>query len=103
MEAVALDYGAFYDQVAFESGIGTQFCRAKPGARKGQSPDIVALPVHSLTFSLPRDPKLLATEIEAVRDAHSYEEPVIYITESFATRADMKDDARNPNRYFNRR
>ena len=29
---------------------------------------------------------MLAAAIEAVRQAHSYEEPVIYITESFATR-----------------
>lgn len=25
MEAVALDYGAFYDKVCFESGTGTEF------------------------------------------------------------------------------
>ena len=45
---------------------------------------------------------MLAAAIEAVGQAHSYEEPVIYITESFATRADMKNDALNPNRSFNR-
>ena len=43
-----------------------------------------------------------AAAIESVRHAHSYEERVIYITESFATRADMKNDALNPNRSFNR-
>ena len=62
----------------------------------------MALPVRSLTFSLPRDHKMLGDAIEAVRHAHSYEEPVIYITESFATRVQIKDDADNPNRYFNR-
>ena len=102
MDVVALDYGALYDRVCFESGTGTQFCRAKPGARPGQSPDIVALPVRTLTFSLPRDPVALASAIEAVRAVHSYEEPVIYVTEGFATRTDPKDDAKNPNRYFNR-
>ena len=59
MEAVALDYGAFYDQVCFESGTGTQFCSAKPGARPGQSPDIVALPVRSQTFRCPATPRCL--------------------------------------------
>lgn len=101
-DAVALAYGAHYDRVCFESATGTQFCRSRAGAMEGEKADTESFPVRVLTFSVPRDPLVLAAAVEAIRASHSYEEPVIYITEGYATRADDSNHRGNPNRYWNR-
>lgn len=102
LAAVKLNYGDHYDRVCFESGAGTQYCRSRTGAIEGEKAETEAYPVRTLTFSLPRDPPVLASAIEAIRQSHSYEEPVIYVTEGYATRADDRNQRANPNRYWNR-
>ena len=44
----------------------------------------------------------LAKAIEAVREAHSYEGPVITVSEVWASRADYSGERSNPNRWWNR-
>ena len=99
--AVGLRYGAFAG-VAFESAVGLQFFRPEEGSHLGQREDTVEMPVRVLRFSLPRKDDMLARCIEAIRDTHSYEEPVIGVTEGWATRADYATDRDNPNRWWNR-
>lgn len=101
-ESVSLAYGPNYDQVCFESASGTQFCRARPGAHDGEQTVADSLAARVLSFSIPRDPQLLSIAIEAIRQHHSYEEPVIYIKDGYATRADETRQQDNPNRYWNR-
>ncbi len=64
--------------------------------------ETVEMPARTLTFSVPRDPETLAKAIEAIQYTHSYEEPVIYVMEGAATRADYETDRDNPNRWWNR-
>lgn len=99
--AVGLEYGP-YTGVAFESGPGEQFFRPAAGSKLGERSETVTMPARVLTFSLPRDPVTLANAIEAVRHAHSYEEPVIYVRDVWASRADDARDRGNPNRWWNR-
>ncbi|WP_119273025.1 hypothetical protein [Taklimakanibacter deserti] len=100
-EAVGLNYGS-YDRVALESAFGTCFFRPQEGAKSGKRESTSKVPVRVLTFSLPKDPEMLGKAIEAVRHAHTLEEPVIYVIEGFATRADYASDRSNPNRWWNR-
>jgi hypothetical protein len=99
--AVRLEYGR-YDSVCFEGPGGMQYFRPMAGSRGGEDPDVVALPLRTLTFSIPREPELLARAVDAVMCAHSYEEPVIYITEALATRGRAGTSADNPNKWWNR-
>lgn len=101
-EAIGLDYGAGYDRVSLETGGATQFCRPVEGSFDGPMDDLVEVPARILTFSIPRDPEILANAIETIQRMHSYEEPVIYIKEAFATRADYAKSSANPNRMWNR-
>lgn len=100
-DAAHLDYGAF-DGVAFESATGLQYFRPKAGSAVGARDAPIAMPVRVLRFSVPQDPRILARAIEAIRHTHSYEEPVIDVTEGWSTRADYTTDRDNPNRWWNR-
>jgi hypothetical protein len=102
MASVTLSYGAHYERVCFESGVGTQFYRSRTDAIEDEKAETETYPVRTLTFSLPRHPEVLAAAIEAIRQAHSYEEPVIYVTGGYATRADDRNQRMNPNRFWNR-
>ena len=100
-EAAGLIYGK-YDRVAFESAAGLQYFRPREGSHPGAVPSTHSMPVRVLRFSLPRDPELLTAALDAVNRAHSYEEPVVYVTESFASRANYSQNRDNPNRWWNR-
>jgi hypothetical protein len=100
-DAVGLRYGA-YEAVAFESSTGLQFFRPKRGSKFGETETTVEMPARVLTFTLEGDVDELAKAIEAVRDAHSYEEPVIIVQQVWTSRADYTEDRSNPNRWWNR-
>jgi hypothetical protein len=100
-DAVGLNYGS-YDRVAFESALGACYFRPREGAKSGKRENTSEIPVRVLTFSLPRNAEMLGQAIEAVRRAHLLEEPVIYVIEGLATRADYSTDRSNPNRWWNR-
>lgn len=108
--AVGLRYGD-YQGVAFEGGHGMQFFQPLEGSVMGDKPHdgemwdfmrTVEMPVRVLTFSVPMDVQVLARAVEAVRESHSYEEPVITVHEVLACRADDSDQRDNPNRWWNR-
>lgn len=99
--AVGLAYGP-YTGVAFEGGAGLQFFDPDEGSRLGGDAEAVTMPARVLTFSVPRDPDVLGAAVEAVRETHSYEEPVIVVHEAWASRADDAGGRDNPNRWWNR-
>lgn len=100
-DAIGLNYGS-YDRVAFESAYGTCFFRPREGSISGQREKPNEIPVRVLTFSLPRNAETLGQAIEAIRYADALEEPVVYVFEALATRADYSADRSNPNRWWNR-
>jgi hypothetical protein len=100
-DAVGLEYGP-YEGVAFESGAGVQFFRPKKGSKLGDTAETVKMPARVLTFTVVGDTASLAKAVEAVRHAHSYEEPVIMVQQVWASRADFSEDRENPNRWWNR-
>ncbi|EPJ49344.1 MAG: hypothetical protein OFPI_25170 [Osedax symbiont Rs2] len=99
--AVALEYGA-YNRVAFESSAGLQFFCPQQNSKSGDIQTTIEMPSRILTFSIVKETDKLAVAIEAIRETHSYEEPVIYISEGMASRADYSADRDNPNRWWNR-
>ncbi|MEM7238125.1 MAG: hypothetical protein AAF501_09925 [Pseudomonadota bacterium] len=100
-EAVGLRWGN-YTGVTFESAPGMQTFRPSAGSVAEGHAQTVEMPARVLSFSLPRDPQILGRAIETVRRLHSYEEPVIVVSETFVTRAITGDDRDNPNRWWNR-
>lgn len=100
-EAVGLEYGP-YEGVAFESSAGMQFFRPQKGSKLGDTAETVEMPARVLTFTVTGDTAILAKAIEAVRQTHSYEEPVIIIQQVWTSRADFSEDRENPNRWWNR-
>jgi hypothetical protein len=88
--------------VALETSEGVQFFRPIKGSHVGEGEKTVTMPVRVLSFSIPRDDALLIATMEAIHHAHSYEEPVIYIKESMASRAIYSESRDNPNRWWNR-
>jgi hypothetical protein len=99
-DAIGLNYGS-YDRVAFESAFGTCFFRPREGSKPGKQGKTRETPVRVLTFSLLRNAEMLGKAIEAIRYVHRLQEPVIYVIEGLATRAEYSTDRSNPNRWWN--
>lgn len=58
-------------------------------------------PMVELKISLERDLDALEKVMDAVMDAHHYEEPVIFLREDWASRAAYDPTRDNPNRWWN--
>jgi hypothetical protein len=100
-KAVALEYGK-YDQVAFIDAPGLEQFRPITGSKAGEQVNAARQPTTAVRFSLPRDPAVLKRALDAIHEVHSYEEPVVYITEVWRTRNTGGVDA-NPNKWWNRK
>jgi len=99
-----LTYGK-YDRNAFISGRGSETYRAQPGSTTTLYRGIVDQAEYfdcvEVSFSIPRDIAALTTVMDAIRNAHHYEEPVIFVSEHWASRANYNPDNQNPNRWWN--
>jgi hypothetical protein len=100
-EAVKLEYGK-YDQVAFIDAPGLEQFRPLEGSKAGQQESAGREPTTNVSFSVPRNLKVLKTALDAIHKVHSYEEPVVYIHEVWRTRHTGGDD-RNPEKWWNRK
>lgn len=100
-DAVKLDYGR-YDQVAFIDAAGSEQFRPLEGSKAGPQPQAGRAPTTKVSFSVPRDPAVLKTALDAIHKAHSYEEPVVYVHEVWRTRHSGGDDG-NPSKWWNRK
>lgn len=98
---VDLEYGK-YDQVAFLDAAGLEQFRPMEGSKAGRRAEAVRVPTTNVSFSVPYDLGVLKKALDAVRFAHSYEEPVIYVSEVWRSRASGGDGS-NPNRWWNRK
>jgi hypothetical protein len=99
--AAPLQYG-FYDQVAFLDAPGLEQFRPREGSKGGAQEKSGRSPTTKVSFSIPRDAETLAKVLAAIRQKHSYEEPVIYIHEAWRSRTTDRDE-NNPNRWWNQK
>ncbi|MDX8355795.1 hypothetical protein SLH47_25870, partial [Cognatiyoonia sp. IB215182] len=85
-DEVRLAYGD-YDHVSFETSTGTQFFRGAQGTASGPMETATSRQVRVLTFSITKDRHLLDAAMSVIHRLHSYEEPVIYVRDAFASRS----------------
>ena len=90
-EVVPLRYGS-YENVAFQSPPGIQKFRPVSGSHLGESLRVLDFP----------DEAILKKVVDRIFEVHIAEESVIYIDESWSTRAKSYSDKSNPNRFWNR-
>ena len=99
--AVGLEYGK-YDRVAFLDAAGFEQFRPKEGSKAGMQAEAGRVPTTNVSFSLTHDVAVLKKALDAIHKVHSYEEPLIYVSDVWRSRATGKDDS-NPNRWWNRK
>lgn len=99
--AVGLEYGKF-DQVAYIDAPGLEQFRALDGSKAGARSRAAREPTKIVSFSVTHDTTELQKALDAVYAAHSYQEPVIYVSEVWRTRATNPDES-NPNRWWNQK
>lgn len=91
-----------YDSNAYQSGAGVERYRPLAGAAAGAEKDVRQRPgVVEIAFELQDDQQLIAAVVEAVFQAHSYQEPVIRLHPVLSSRSKGLDDSANPNRWWN--
>ncbi|RWM84163.1 MAG: hypothetical protein EOR84_33420 [Mesorhizobium sp.] len=91
-----------YDSNAYQSAHGTERYRPLEGAAAGAETELRRRHgTVEVSFELPDDQALAARIVEAIFQAHSYQEPVIRIQPILASRSKGLDDRSNPNRWWN--
>lgn len=91
-----------YDGNAYQSASGVERYRPLEGAAAGAESDIRRRPgVVEVCFELPQGQDLAQRVVEAIFQAHSYQEPVIRLQAVMASRSRGLDDSKNPNRWWN--
>jgi len=97
-EELRLAYGD-YDHVSFETAIGTQFFRGAEGTASGPMEAATSRQVRVLSFSITKDRHLLDAAMSVIHPLHSYEEPVIYVQDAFASRS-IPESRKNENKWW---
>ncbi|SHL54004.1 hypothetical protein SAMN05444414_11823 [Roseovarius marisflavi] len=101
-----LGYGR-YQRNASISAVGRETTQPEPrsttakhkaGFRAGTTE---TYPMVELKISIERNLKALEQVMDALIDAHHYEEPVIFVRQDWASRAAYDPNRSNPNRWWN--
>jgi len=91
-----------YDNNAYQSAPGIERYRPLDGAAAGAEKEIRKRPgTVEVIFELPADHAVVEQVIEAIFQAHSYQEPVIRLQDVLTSRSKGLDDGANPNRWWN--
>ncbi|MFE0015823.1 hypothetical protein ACFWXH_13325 [Mesorhizobium sp. NPDC059054] len=91
-----------YDSNSYQSAEGMERYRPLQGAAAGPETELRKRPgVVEVFFELPQDQQLAERVVEAIFQAHSYQEPVIRIQPILSCRSKGLDDSKNPNRWWN--
>jgi len=91
-----------YDRNAYQSAHGIERYRPLEGTAAGPETELRRRPgTVEVSFELPDDQALASRVVEAIFQAHSYQEPVIRIQPILASRSKGLDDQANPNRWWN--
>ena len=91
-----------YDSNAYQSAPGVERYRPLEGAAAGAESGLRQRPgVVEVVFELPDAQDVTERVIEAIFQAHSYQEPVIRLQTILSSRSKGLDDSKNPNRWWN--
>ena len=101
LAADALLFGN-YDSVTFTTQPGTQRYRSLGTGRNAPTGGVVEVPCVELAFLAPHDPAVLTQVLQAIHQAHPYEEPVVVVTEALRTMHVPGSVEDNPNKFWNR-
>ena len=96
-----------YRRNASISAVGMETAQPEPGSTTTTHVEGFAAgntetyPMVELKISIERDPAVLGEVMDAILYVHHYEEPVIFLREDWASRANYDPDSDNPNRWWN--
>lgn len=106
MKVHPLSFGR-YQRNASISAVGVETAQPEAGsttmthAEGFQAGATETYPVVDLKISIERDLAVLEKVMDAVLLVHHYEEPVIFVREDWASRANYNPASDNPNRWWN--
>lgn len=101
-----LGYGR-YQRNASVSAVGRETTQPQPNSTTTtHKPGYAAgatetYPAVELKISIARDVAALEQVMDAILQVHHYEQPVIYVREDWASRANYNPNSTNPNRWWN--
>lgn len=91
-----------YDHVSYATGPGEERYRPRQGAMAGAEEMVRVRPGPVfLSFEIDGGIKQLGLVVEAIFQAHSYQEATIRVSEVLSARSKGHDDRANPNRWWN--
>ena len=106
MQVHPLSYGR-YQRNASISAVGKETAQPKTGSTTSthmegfEAGETETYPMVELKISIERDMALLEKVMDAIIHVHHYEEPVIFLREDWASRANYNPNSDNPNRWWN--
>lgn len=106
MEVHPLSFGR-YQRNASISAIGRETAQPEPGSTTTshiedfEAGSTETYPMVELKISIERNIAVLEKIMDAVLHVHHYEEPVIFVREDWASRANYNPQSDNPNRWWN--
>ena len=96
-----------YQRNASISAVGKETAQPEPGSTTTThiegfaAGNTATYPMVELKISIERDRAVLEQVMDAILHVHHYEEPVIFLREDWASRANYDPDSANPNRWWN--
>ncbi len=106
MQVHPLSFGR-YQRNASISAVGKETAQPETGSTTTTHVDgfkaggTETYPMVELKISIERDAAILETVMDAIIYVHHYEEPVIFLREDWASRANYDPNSDNPNRWWN--
>lgn len=105
MEVDPLIYGR-YQRNAFVSAVGSETyvpqANSTSAVHLEAEGQVQTFPSVMIVISIAQDREVLGKVLDAIREVHHYEEPLIFIKDSWASRANYDPRNVNPNRWWNR-
>ncbi len=106
MEVHHLSFGR-YQRTASISAVGMETTQPEAGSTTTshiegfEVGNTETYPMVELKISIERDQAILEKVMDAILYVHHYEEPVIFLREDWASRANYNPKRENPNRWWN--
>ena len=105
MEVDPLIYGR-YKRNAFITAVGSETYLPEDNSTSavhlGVANKVQTFPSVLVVISVEQNPETLGLVLDAIRDVHHYEQPLIFIKDCWASRASYDPHNSNPNRWWNR-
>lgn len=105
MEVDPLIYGR-YRRNAFVTAVGSETYLPQENSTSavhlGAANEVQTFPSVLIVISIEQNDEALGRVLDAVRDVHHYEEPLIFIKDCWASRASYDPHNTNSNRWWNR-